>query len=148
VDPDAIPDVIEENPKHRQTLLRRVAVYVPSAAVATALFVYALTALPQSLIMVIVVAIFTIPLDMEAVSAVRDLSAQPVVTEGRIDRKWSKARFAFFGRVHYLMVNRKLFEVGAVAGLELQLGDQVRVEHWPHSHILISVARLTAAPPR
>ncbi len=141
-------DVIEAHPKHRQALLRRIAVYMPSAVIATVLFAYALTALPQSLIMVIVVAIFTIPLDMEAVAAVRDLSAQPVVTEGRIDRKWSKARFAFFGRVHYLMINKKLFEVGPVADLELQLGDQVRVEHWPHSHILVSVARLASAPPR
>jgi len=142
------PDVIEVHPRHRQALLRRVAVYVPSAVIATVLFAYALTALPRSLIMVIIVAIFTIPLNMEAVATVRDLSAQPVVTEGRIDRKWSKARFAFFGRVTYLMVNKKLFEVGAVAGLELQLGDQIRVEHWPHSHILVSVTRLASAPPR
>lgn len=136
------PDVIEEHPKHRAALVRRVAIYVPSGIVATALFVYALMALPQSLIMVIVVAIFTIPLDMEAVSSLRDLRAEPVVTEGRIDRKWSKARFAFFGRVYYLMVEKKLFEVGAVAGMELQLGDQVRVEHWPHSHTLVSIARI------
>lgn len=142
------PDVIEAHPAHRRALLMRGAVYIPSAALATALFVYALTALPQSLIMVIIVGIFTLPLDMEAVSVIRDFSSQPVVTEGRIDRKWSKARFAFFGRVHYLIVEKKLFEVGAVAGLELQLGDRVRVEHWPHSHTLVSIARVAAGPSR
>ena len=142
------PDVVEAHPKHRQTLLRRTALYAPSAALATAILVYALFSLPQSLIMVFIVGLFTIPLDMEAVAALRDLPAQPVITEGRIDRKWSKARFAFFGRVHYILVGKSLFEVGPVAGLELQLGDQVRVEHWPHSHTLVSVARLASAPSR
>lgn len=140
------PDVVEAHPKHRQTLLRRTALYVPSAVVATAILAYAMFSLPQSLIMVIIVGIFTIPLDMETIAALRDLPAQPVVTEGRIDRKWSKARFAFFGRVHYLLVDKNLFEVGPVAGLELQLGDQVRIEHWPHSNTLVSVTRLASAP--
>lgn len=142
------PDVVEAHPKHRLILLRRTALYAPSAVIATAILVYALFSLPQSLIMVFVVGLFTIPLDMEAVAALRDLPGQPVVTEGRIERKWSKARFAFLGRVHYIIVGKKLFEVGPVAGLELQLGDQVRVEHWPHSHTLVSVARLSSAPSR
>lgn len=140
------PDVVEAYPKHRRTLLRRAVLYGPSAALATAILVYALFFLPQSLIMVVIIGLFAIPLDMEAVAAVRDLPAQPMVTEGRIERKWSKSRFAFFGRVHYLLVDKKLFEVGPVAGIELQLGDQVRLEHWPHSHTLVSVARLASAP--
>jgi len=141
-------DPIEANPKHRLALLRRSAVYVPAAAFATALFVYALLALPGSIIMVIIVGLFTVPLDIEAVAALRDLRLRPVVTEGRIERKWSKARFAFFGRVHYLLVQDKLFEVGPVAGMELRLGDQVRIEHWPHSHVLASVTRVASAPTR
>ncbi len=141
-------DVIEAQAKHRMLLLRRVVLFTPSAVAATALLAYAALSLPSSVIMVIVVALFTVPLDMEAVAALRDLRSQPVVTEGRIERKWSKARFAFFGHVHYLLVDKKLFEVGPVAGLELQLGDQVRVEHWPHSHMLVSVARVASAPPR
>lgn len=140
------PDVIEANPKHRQTVLRRAAFFTPCAAFAVFLFFFALAALPQSLIMVILVGIFAIPLAIEAVSVLRDLPTQPVVTEGRIERMWSKARFTFIGRVHYLLVDNKLFEVGPVAGRELKLGDQVRVEHWPHSHTLVSITRLASAP--
>jgi hypothetical protein len=140
------PDVIEANPKHRQALLRRAALLVPGALLATGLLIYAITALPQSLIMVILVGIFTIPLDMESLSVIRDLPKQPIVSEGRIDRLWSKARFTFVGRVHYMIVDRRLFEVGPVAGAELRLGDLVRVEHWPHSHTLVSVTRLASAP--
>lgn len=139
------PDVIEANPKHRQAVLRRAALLVPGALFATALFAYAL-APPQSLIMVFLVGVFTIPLDLEAISVIRDLRAQPIVTEGRIDRLWSKARFTFVGRVHYVIVDRRLFEVGPVAGAELRLGDLVRMEHWPHSHTLVSVTRLASAP--
>lgn len=142
------PDVIETHPKHRRALLRRVVIYVPSGIVATALLLYGLTSLPQSIVAVVILAIFALPLNVEALSALRDLRARPVVTEGRIDRKWSKARFAFFGRVHYLLVDKKLFEVGPIGGTELQLGDQVRVEHWPHSNTLVSIARLAAAPPK
>ena len=141
-------DVIETNPRHRRALLQRVVVYVPSAIIASAILAYALLSLPQSLIMVIIIGIFTVPVDMEAVAVLRDLPAQPATTEGRIDRKWSKSRFAFFGRVTYILVEKHLFEIGPVAGLELQLGDQVRVEHWPHSHTLISITRLASAPPR
>lgn len=140
------PDVIEANPKHRQTVFRRAAFFTPCAVFAVALFFFALAALPQSLIMVILVGIFAIPLAIEAVSVLRDLPKQPVITEGRIERMWSKARFAFVGRVHYLLVDNKLFEVGPVAGMELKLGDQVRVEHWPHSHTLVSITRLGSAP--
>lgn len=142
------PEVIEANLKHRQTVLRRAGYLVPSAVLASGLFVLSLTGLPSSIIMVILVGIFAIPLGMEAVSVLRDLPKQPVVTEGRIDRMWSKARFAFVGRVHYILVNNKLFEVGPVAGMELRLGDQVRVEHWPHSLTLVSVTRIASAPPR
>ncbi|TAK77265.1 MAG: hypothetical protein EPO16_05785 [Dehalococcoidia bacterium] len=142
------PDVLEMHAAHRRALLLRGLVYIPSALIATVLFFYALTALPQSVIMVVIVGIFTVPLDMEAVAVIRDLPAQPVVTEGRIERKWDKARFAFFGRVHYLIVEKKLFEVGALAAMELQLGDRVRVEHWPHSHVLVSIARVASEPSR
>lgn len=142
------PEVIEANSKHRQAVLRRTAYLVPSALFAWSLFVLSLTGLPQSIVMVVLVGLFAIPLGIEALSALRDLPKQPVVTEGRIDRMWSKARFAFVGRVHYILVDNKLFEVGPVAGTELRLGDEVRVEHWPHSHTLVSVSRLASAPPR
>lgn len=142
------PDVIETHLKHRQALLRHVMIYVPSGIVATALLLYSLTLLPQSIVGVVILAAFGFAVNVEAISALRDLRARPVVTEGRIDRKWSKARFAFFGRVHYLLVDKKLFEVGPIGGAELQLGDQVRVEHWPHSNTLVSIARLASAPPK
>ncbi|TAJ20765.1 MAG: hypothetical protein EPO65_02870 [Dehalococcoidia bacterium] len=141
-------DVIEDHPKHRQALLRRTAYLAPGALLSTVILVYALTSLPQSLIMVFIVGIFAIPLDMEAVAALRDLSASPVTTEGRVERMWSKARFAFIGKVTYILVENKLFELGPVAGMELRLGDQVRVEHWPHSHTLVRITRLASAPSR
>lgn len=141
-------DVIEDHPKHRQALLRRTAYLAPGAAFATVLMLWALTELPGSIIGLVIVGLFAIPLNMEAIAALRDLPAAPVATEGRIERMWSKARFAFVGRVTYVLVQNKLFELGPVAGMELKLGDQVRVEHWPHSHTLVRITRLASTPSR
>lgn len=141
-------DIVEEHPKHRQALLRRTAYLAPGALFATVVLGWALTELPASIFGVILLSIIAVPLDMEAVGTLRDLPAAPVTTEGHIERMWSKARFAFLGRVTYILVEKKLFELGPVAGMELKLGDEVRVEHWPHSHTLVRITRLTSTPSR
>jgi hypothetical protein len=138
-------DVIEENPKHRQSLLRRAAYLVPAAVVTMGGFLWALTWLPQSIIGVFFMGIIAIPLSLEAVGVVRDLRAHPVTTEGHIERMWTKSRFAFLGKVTYVLVEKKLFELSPVAGMELRLGDDVRIEHWPHSHALVRLTRVASS---
>ena len=69
-------------------------------------------------------------------------SGEPVMTEGPVLRTWSKGRIAIFGRVHYLLLERRVFEVNAATALEIAAGDHVRVEHWPHTNTVISVHRI------
>ena len=138
-------DVIEENPKHRQSLFRRAAYLVPAAVLTMGGFLWALTWLPQSIIGVFFMGIIAIPLSLEALGVVRDLTAQPVTTDGHIERMWTKSRFAFLGKVTYVLVEKKLFELSPVAGIELKLGDEVRVEHWPHSHALVRLTRVASS---
>jgi len=82
----------------------------------------------------------------ELVAALRDLRAEPVVCEGVADRIWKKSRFLFFGRQDYLLVEGKVFEIGAVAATELQGGQRVSICHWPHTMRVITLERIREAP--
>src|SRR5690606_20240663 len=102
---------IEQRFNHRAIVIRRAILFTPIAIFLTALLVYAVINLPGSIIMTIIVGIAAIAMDIETVSALRDLRAKPTPTRGPIQRSWHKSRFLIFGRVHYLLVKRRLFEV-------------------------------------
>ena len=92
-----------------------------------------------ALIGLVIVGALAFALSFEAVAALRDLRGAPVTTRDRVARVWSKSRVLFFGRVHYLMVERRVFEVGPVTGAELSAGDEVEIVHWPHTNTLVSL---------
>ena len=143
--------LIEERPGHRQAILRKVVIYTPGAVVATTLFLYAAISLFSNFGAIVAVFLFGLiafAVDYEAISAIRDLRAEPVETTGEIARLWSKARIFIFGHVHYVLVGRAVFEVNAISAHELREGDRVRIEHWPHTNTLIALYRVTAAADR
>lgn len=151
---------LEHRANHRFAVWRTAAIYIPSAVVLTGLLVVALVNLPNSIIGLVVVGIFALPVDWEAMQAIRDLlRRQPVTSRGVIDRQWSKSRFLFFGRVRYVLVDARrvredgsvdvsrkpkstLFEVGEMAGYQLNPGDEVEVVHWPHTNVIVTLERL------
>ncbi|MEX2446933.1 MAG: hypothetical protein WD734_06275 [Dehalococcoidia bacterium] len=137
---------IEERRNHRTVLLRRAAIMTPGAMLSTGLLVWAIMHLPSSIFATIILGLSSAALLLESVSALRDLPAQPVQTRGRIARLWKKSRYLFFGRIDYMLVDGTLFEVNAVTAMELHEGEEVVVEHWPHSNIIASVARPPAEP--
>jgi hypothetical protein len=134
-------EFLERRPDHRAALLRRAAFMTPAAIVATALLFYSAQYLPQSLLPLILLALCAVAIDIEAIATLRDLGAKPVVTRGRIDRLWKKSRYLFLGRVDYMLVGRTLFEINAISATELRLGEAVVVEHYPHTAMVISLAR-------
>src|SRR5690606_3788338 len=106
---------IEHRDNTRFAIWRQAAIYVPSGLLLTALWVVGIMNLPGSIIAVIVLTLFVIPVDLEAISAVRDLfRREPVTSRGPIDRQWAKARFMFLGRVRYLLVSVRRVEDGQV----------------------------------
>jgi len=138
--------LIEERHDHRGRLMRTVLLYGPGGVLATALFLVAASSLLSgnvgAIFAVVIVGLIAFAVDYEAVSALRDLRAQPTVTEGPVLRKWSKGRIAFFGRVHYVLIGRSVFEVGPVAAAELRDGDRLRIAHWPRTNSVISIHRI------
>ena len=144
--------LIEERPGHRRVILRTAVIYTPGAVVATLLFLLAaislITGNPGAIFAALLLALIAFAVDYEAVSALRDLRATPVETEGTIGRSWAKARIFLFGRVHYILVGRAVFEVNALSAHELREGDRVRIEHWPYTNTVIALYRVAAAADR
>ena len=137
---------LEQRDNHRAIVIRRAIIFTPGAIILTGLFLFSLMHLWASIIMAILVGIAALAVDIEALSALRDLGARPATTRGRIHRLWSKARFLFFGRVHYMLIDRQLFEVDAIAAMELQPGDEVEIRHWPHTNVIVTLERTDRAP--
>lgn len=135
--------LIEERAGHRARLLRKAITHTPAAAAALGLTGFALLSLLQgnlgAIIGLLLVGGLSFALTFEAVGALRDLRGAPVTTRDRVAKLWSKSRVLFFGHVHYLLVNRRVFEIGPVAEEELHEGDEVEVVHWPHTNALVSL---------
>ncbi len=152
---------LEYRDNARLGIWRQAAIYVPSGLVLTGLLVVAVLNLPNSIVATVVLAVFSIPVDLEAVQAVRDLlRREPVTSRGVIDRQWAKSRFMFLGRVRYLLVEARrveggavvrpdakaksmLFEVGELANYQLQPDDEIEVVHWPHTNAIVSLERIS-----
>ena len=155
---------LEYRDNARLGIVRQAAIYVPSGLVLTGLLAVAVMNLPNAIVAVIVLAIFSLPVDLEAIQAVRDLlRKEPVTSRGVIDRQWAKSRFMFLGRVRYLLVDLRrvdgqggavldpdakakgtLFEVEELANHQLHPGDEIEVVHWPHTNAIVSLELLSS----
>ncbi len=135
------PNVLEERSNTRTSVVLRAAILTPTAIVLLLLLGLSASYLPASFLAVLVLTLGGIPAAIEAVAALRDLRAEPTTTRGQVARLWKKSRFLFAGRVDYMLVDRKLFEVNPISAAELHEGDEVIVEHWPHTNVLISLQR-------
>jgi hypothetical protein len=136
---------LEQRHNHRAMVVRRAVIFTPGAIVLTGLLVYAIMNLPGSIVMTIIVGIAAIALDIETIAVLRDLRSEPTTTRGLVQRSWTKARFLVFGRVHYLLIKRRLFEVDPLTGLELRPDDEVEIQHWPHSNVVVTVELIQKA---
>ena len=132
-------DYLEQREDHRTALIRRAILLTPTAIAITALLVYSLSY--GAWIPAFVIGLCTFAVDYEAFATLRDLRSEPMTTQGKIDRIWKKSRYLFIGRVDYMLVDRLLFEISAVSAAELRPGDEVVIEHWPHTTMVISLAR-------
>jgi len=130
----------------------RAVIFLPSALVLTGLLIIATMGLPNSIILFIFVGIGALAVNIEAYHTLFDLFATPMTSRGRIERKWSKGRFLFFGKINYILVaareegadpeskpRDRLFEVGPISAIELDLGDEVIVHHWPRTNAIVTL---------
>jgi hypothetical protein len=74
----------------------------------------------------------------QSIQSLRDLRSSPRVSSGLIDRKWNRADL-FVLRSYYIYVERSVFKVSPLIYVELEEGDMVSVNHYPHTNTVISV---------
>jgi hypothetical protein len=74
----------------------------------------------------------------QGIQSLRDLRSSPQVSNGLVDRKWSRADL-FVLRSYYIYVDRSVFKVTPLIYTELEEGDTVSVNHYPHTNTVISV---------
>ena len=74
----------------------------------------------------------------QSIQSLRDLRSSPRVSSGLVDRKWSRADL-FILRSYYIYVGRSVFKVTPLIHSELEEGDTVSVNHYPHTNTVISV---------
>ena len=127
----------------RRSVWMRVSLFVPLSLCCCLLLVWLIFSLPQTAVGLIIVGIFSVAIFIEGLSVIRDIASQPITTEARVSRLWQKGRLLVFGQVYYLLIDKKLFEISAFAyhQLESDAKPYVRIRHWPHSNIVISIQR-------
>jgi len=139
-------DVLEQRSSDRKSILRNALIYTPAALVALVLFMIPLFALLSgeggATVPAVILALLVTALVYEAVAALRDLRSEPVVTVGEVDRIWKKSRLLIFGRQNYLLIQKRVFEVGPVTAMELSVGEAISVQHWPNTLRVITVERV------
>jgi hypothetical protein len=74
----------------------------------------------------------------QSIQSLRDLRSSPRLSTGLVDRKWSRADL-FVLRSYYIYVHRSVFKVTPLIYTELEEGDTVAVNHYPHTNTVISV---------
>ena len=74
----------------------------------------------------------------QVVQSIRDLLSQPVETTGPVDRRWSRSDFFLF-RNSYIFVEKNVFRLEPEEFIEVDLGDTVRIVHYPHTSAVESI---------
>ena len=148
--PTASGELIEERFDHHAAIVRSAIFFTPLAIGSAVLLVIAthslLTRGLGALIPTIFLSILSLATIFEAQANLRDLRSEPTITRGPVVRAWTKARFLVIGRVHYLLVERRVFEVNAISAAEVEEGRQVEIAHWPHTNTLITLHRSRELP--
>ena len=144
-------ETIGEMPSSRQKLWRMAALYVPLTVGALLLTGISLGALAGgttgAIIPLTILLIVTGAVLFQAVTALRDLRAQPVFTRGEVLRTWSKGGVLWFFRSHYVMIKRQVFVMEPEVWIQIGEGDIVECHHWPRTKTLIRVMLLKDEDP-
>ena len=77
-------------------------------------------------------------LAFQVAQSVRDLFSELTVTTGLVERRWSRNDFFLF-RNCYVFVGTSVFRLTPEQYLDIQLGDTVRIVHYPHTDAVESI---------
>jgi hypothetical protein len=91
-----------------------------------------------SIVGLVLVGFIALLLAYQVVQSVRDLFAKLKETVGLVERRWSRSDFFLF-RNDYIFVEGDVFRLHPEQFVEVDLGDIVRVVHYPHTSTVESI---------
>jgi len=142
-------EFLEQRSAARAPIWRNAILYTPSAILVVLLLAVSIGGLLDgnvgAILPAVLLAVIAFALIYESAAAIRDLRTEPVTTRGEVGRVWKKSKLLVFGRQDYLLIDRKVFEIGPITATELQPGQVVSVQHWPHTMRVISVERVAGS---
>ena len=139
----APPDLEEAYRAARSSLRRTVLVFTPLfllslAGIGIIIFNLAREGASGLIITLVLLLLAAFLTGHQSIQSLRDLRSSPTVSSGLIDRKWSRADL-FILRSYYIYVDRSVFKVTPLIYSELEEGDTVSVNHYPHTNTVIAV---------
>ena len=139
----APPDLEEAYRAARSSLRRTVLVFTPLfllslAGIGIIIFNLAREGASGLIITLVLLLLAAFLTGHQSIQSLRDLRSSPTVSSGLVDRKWSRADL-FVMRSYYIYVDRSVFKVTPLIYTELEEGDTVSVNHYPHTNTVISV---------
>ena len=139
----APPDLEEAYRAARSSLRRTVLVFTPLfllslAGIGIIIFNLAREGASGLIITLVLLLLAAFLTGHQSIQSLRDLRSLPTVSSGLVDRKWSRADL-FILRSYYIYVDRSVFKVTPLIYSELEEGDSVSVNHYPHTNTVIAV---------
>ena len=144
-----IDPTLEPGRRARRGVIRGAILYGPAFVVITALTIFnlirGLEGHDGAWILFGLSGLMMVLLGVGALASLRDLFAVPVETQGRMQRKWTKADL-FLLRGHYVMVRRRVYRIGADLYLAMpDVDGWLSITHYPHTNAIIHWRALDSA---
>lgn len=84
------------------------------------------------IVAVVLVSFVAMLIGYQVLQSVRDLFSGLIETTGVVERRWNRSDLFLF-RNTYIFVERNVFRLAPKEAIDVQLGDTVRVVHFPHT---------------
>ncbi len=133
----------------RASVLRSLILFAPFFAVAAGVLAFIVSDVATDglgagqLIGLLVVGFVALLFGYQVVQSVRDLLTNPIETVGRVERQWSHNDLLIFKNT-YVFVKGSVFRLTPEQALDVDLGDVVRVTHFPHTSTVDRIEVVTA----
>ena len=122
----------------RGSVLRSALLLAPFLAIALVALVFLARATADEgvsagrVVGLVLVGLVTLLIGYQVIQSVRDLFSQAIETVGVVERRWSRNDFFLF-RNTYIFLGRDVYRLAPEQSLDIDLGDTVRVRHFPHT---------------
>lgn len=137
----------------RAALLRNLLLFTPFLLIALVALVFLLVETASDgasggrVVGLALVGLLTLLLAYQVVQSLRDLFAPLVETTGEVERRWSRADLILL-RSNYVFVARNVFRLPPEQWVQVEVGDTVRIVHYPHTGAVEEVEVLVRADER